>query len=134
MINRDLAEALGIPDATVARIEDVHREIGALLESCDEGFLPSYYHYIEELEFFLQGLWGFLQNEKLHTWKHLYKFRCQWVGRQFRCHSTGEILVIPSDVYPKDYLTFGNAGVDLGILDGYYRMNNCEEIEGEAHE
>ena len=127
-INMQLAEDLGLSQANISDIEEIHEYLECLLESCDEGYCPEYYDYIEQLEFLLQRLWGFEQDEKRHTWKHLYKFRCQWVGRKFKCLTTGEELMIPDKVYPKEYLTFGEAGVDLGVLDGYYRMNNCEEV------
>ena len=132
-INWQLAEDLGLSEEVIFKIEEIHEELGCLLEACDEGYRPEYFDYIEQLEFLLQGLWGFEQNEERHTWKHLYKFRCQWVGRKFRCLTTGEELVIPDKVYPRDYLSFGEAGVDVGVLDGYYRMNNCEEIKGEGN-
>ena len=130
-INRLLAEDLGLSEEVIFKMEEIHEELGCLLASCEEGYHQEYYDRIEQLEFSRQELWGFLQNKEMHTWKHLYKFRCHWVGRKFRCLTTGEELVIPDKVFPKDYLSFGEAGVDLGVLDGYYRMNNCEEIKGE---
>lgn len=41
-----------------------------------------------------------------------------WVGKQFKCTETGEILTIPADVRAKDFYKFGNCFVDVG--DGYY--------------
>jgi len=110
-VNMQLAEDLGISDNNVYRISVIHLELEDLLGTCAEGYQPEVYQRIEELEYVLQGLWGFLRNEKLHTWKHLYKFRCQWVGRKFKCLTTGEELVITDKVFPKDYLSFGEAGL-----------------------
>lgn len=131
-INKQLAEDLGISEGNIYHIQVIHFELEDLLATCAEGYQPEVYKRIEEQEFALQGLWGFPRNEELHTWKHLYKFRCHWVGRRFKCLTTGEELEVPDKAFPKDYLSFGEAGVDLGVLDGYYRLNNCEEIKGES--
>lgn len=127
-VNKQLAQVLGISGDNIYRISAIHLELGDLLATCAEGYQPEVYQLIEEQEYVLQGLWGFPHNEHLHTWKHLYKFRCQWVGRKFKCLTTGETLEIPDNVYPKDYLSFGEAGVDVGVLGGYYRMINCKEV------
>ena len=42
----------------------------------------------------------------------------KWVGRKFKCKKTGEILVIPGDVRPKQFFSFGECYVDVG--DGFY--------------
>ena len=43
----------------------------------------------------------------------------QWIGRQFKCKTTGEILVLTKDnVRAKAFLEFGECFIDLG--DGYY--------------
>ena len=45
--------------------------------------------------------------------------RNQFAGREFRCRDTGNYLVVPNDVRPRDYLAISEfAGVDVG--DGLY--------------
>lgn len=95
-VNRQLAEDLGLSEGKIYDISVIHLELEDLLDSCTEGYQSEAYRRIEEQEYVLQDLWGFLRNENLHTWKHLYKFRCHWVGRKFKCLTTGEVLVDPS--------------------------------------
>lgn len=48
----------------------------------------------------------------------------------FRCSSTGVELAIPFDVKERDYYQIGEAALDVGRLDGYYRIiGNLEEIK-----
>ena len=38
----------------------------------------------------------------------------KWKGRQFKCTLTGEILVIPDDVRPGQFFSFGECFIDIG--------------------
>lgn len=44
--------------------------------------------------------------------------KSDWVGRSFRCKETGEVFIIPEEVRPKYFFSFGNCMIDVG--DGFY--------------
>lgn len=92
-------------------------------------FNQSVYDKIEELEFKLQELWGFTQNACKHWHKHIYKFKCSWIGRKFKCVKTGEEFIIPETVSYGSLFEFGNCFIDVG--DGYYSRfgGEIEEIK-----
>ena len=48
----------------------------------------------------------------------LSEFRAKWAGRKFQCVKTGEVFVIPDNVYYRDFYQFGEAFIDVG--DGHY--------------
>lgn len=61
--------------------------------------------------------------------KDIEDFRKFWVGRQFRCCTTGVILTIPDNVRPKEFFQFGDSYIDVGD-DYYFRAGGkFEEIE-----
>lgn len=57
------------------------------------------------------------------------EFQKKWVGKTYRCKVTGEILIIPEDVKPRQFFTFGECFIDVG--DGWYsrRGGPIEVIE-----
>lgn len=61
----------------------------------------------------------------------LEEFRKWWVGRTFRCKTTGVKFTIPDDVRPKVFYSFGESYIDVG--DGYYSRvgGYVEEITDE---
>ena len=83
---------------------------------------------IECIEMALQVLWRFGVDKSLHTWKHVYKFRSQWVNRVFKCKTTGETFTIPEDVKERDFFRVGEGFVDTGVLVGYARFAGVIEI------
>lgn len=60
-------------------------------------------------------------------------FQKRWVGRKFKCIETGEILIIPDNVYQTQFFSFGNCFVDVGREGCYSRFGgNFEEVEREV--
>lgn len=136
MINMQLAKARGLSDEEIEKIDYLHWVLDLCLErGCLLGYDEDLYKAIEQFEYILQDLWGFPQDPAFHTWKHRYKFKCQWAGRKFRCISTGEEFTIPNSVEERDYFSFGESTIDVGRLDSYYRFNgNAVEITEEGNE
>lgn len=129
MINMQLAKSRGLSDEAIEWIKYLHEKMESYLEDgCLNGYSECLYTTIEQFEYFLQRLWGFPQDPDKHTWKHRYKFKCQWAGRTFQCNTTGEELTIPNSVEEGDFFSFGKAFVDVGRLDYYYRTSNCKEV------
>ena len=129
MHNKILGDKLGISQEERDEIDRIHERLGDLVSRANLGvFNQSVYNAIEEYERQLQSLWGFPRNERKHTWKHRYKFKCTWVGRLFQCQSTGEIFEIPETVEERDFYSWGEAYVDVGRFDCYSRFSNCKEI------
>ena len=130
-VNRWLAEERGLSEETIERIDYLYALIENLIkQSIGKPFSDSVYSEIEGYEEKLQGLWGFSVDKSRHTWKLQYKFKNQWVGKKYRCSSTGVEFTIPFDVNERDYYQIGEAALDVGRLDGYYRViGNLEEIK-----
>jgi len=129
MHNKQLADELGISQEERVEIDRIHERLHDLMSRANLGvFNQSVHDAIEEYEYQLQSLWGFPLDESKHTWKHQYKFKCEWVGKRFRCQSTGEIFEIPETVRERDFYSWGEAYVDVGRLNCYSRFSNCEEI------
>lgn len=131
-INRDLAEKQGLSEREIIAIEEIHTQLSKLLSKANLGvFNTSIYNAIEQLEFQAQDLWGFSQDPGFHTWKKLYEFRCQWVGRTFKCNITGIEVSIPEYVMERDFISVGKGFVDVGRLNMYARFSGVTEIKGE---
>ena len=133
LINKWLAKERELSDEDCQKLDEIHQEISSILEN--KAFFGTFdkdiYNHIEDLEYELQRLWGFEQNCAYHRHKHEYEFRCQWVGRKFRCNTTGMVFEIPKDVKERDFLSFGEAYLDVGRLNLYSRFSNCTEITEE---
>lgn len=129
MHNKQLADQRGIPQEDREKIDDLHLELDELLRTTSGGFNQTVYDKIEELENEAQMLWQFSVDPRFHRYKYEYKFKAQWVGRKFRCLTTGEEFVIPDTVQETSFYSFGKAFVDVGRLDCYSRFSNCEEIK-----
>ena len=129
--NRTLAKLRGISEETIAEIDALHIQLEKLVSRATNGqFNTSVYNAIKQIENKLQVLWGFGIDPAFHTWKRLYEFRCQWIGRKFKCKNTGEELIIPENVREKDFYPFGDCFVDVGVLNGYSRFGGpVEEIQ-----
>ena len=131
--NRELAKLRGLSDEDISQIDDIHEQLEALITKRGSlgVFNQAVYDKIEDLEFRAQELWGFPQDNNFHTWKHAYEFKCQWIGRKFRCMTTGEELTIPEDVYETAFYKIGEGFVDTGRLNAYSRFSGVQEITGE---
>lgn len=89
--SRELAKLRGLSEETVDEIDTLHIQLEKLVSRATNGhFNTSVYNAIEQIENKLQVLWGFGIDPAFHTWKRLYEFRCQWIGRKFKCKNTGE--------------------------------------------
>lgn len=56
-------------------------------------------------------------------------FRKEWVGRKFRCKTTGVVFTIPEDVRECDFFSFGESFIDVGRYGYYFRFGgDIEEI------
>ena len=129
MHNKILADKLDISQERRDKIDRIHKQLESLVDRANLGmFNQSVYNAIEEYEYQLQSLWGLPLDESKHTWKHQYKFKCTWVGRRFKCQSTGEIFEIPETVEERDFYSWGGAYVDVGRFNCYSRFSNCKEI------
>jgi hypothetical protein len=131
--NRWLAEERGLDEQTIDRIDFIHAMIDSLIK-CNIGkeFSESVYNEIESLEYILQECWGFNKDCGHHTWKRIYKFKNEWVGRTFRCCSTEVEFTIPFEVQERDFYSIGESFIDVGRLDGYWRSGGkLEEVTNE---
>jgi hypothetical protein len=128
-INMKLAEMRGLSDKTILKINSIHAELDGILLTAKVGsFSYLTYKKIELAESYLQRLWGFDEDKDMHTWKQLYKFRCDWVGRVFECNTTEELFTIPCDVKERCFYTIGDGFLDVGVLDGYCRWGGIKEV------
>lgn len=119
MINLQLVKSKNLSQQAISEIESIHDKLTNLMSRAGLGvFNQSVYDRIEELEFELQDWWGFERDESKHTHKKLYEWRCDWIGRRFKCLETGEVFQIPDDVYYNQFFKVGNGFVDVG--DGHY--------------
>ena len=122
-INRELAEDCGLDESTIQEIEALHEKLDTFIAAwVKEPYTEERAEEIHSIEDQLQALWGFPVDRSYHTWARLYEFRCQWVGKKYRCKETGEEFTIPDNVKPRDYFAFGQCGVDVGRLNCYSRM------------
>lgn len=127
--NPNLVKLRGIDEESVKQINLLHEKLDNLMSRANLGaFNQSVYDEIESIENQLQVLWKFGIDKSKHKWKHVYKFRCGWVGRKFQCMETGVVVEIPADVCEKDCFGVGQGFVDTGVLDGYSRFSNVIEI------
>lgn len=127
-INRSLARERGLDETTIKLIEGIQDHISSIIEESQPPFNQHCYETIEYFENMLQHLWGFDVDETMHTWKHKYSFKMMWAGRKWRCLTTNEVFIVPPDVKPTDFYSWGEAFLDVGRDGGYYRVSNCEEI------
>ena len=127
--NPTLVKMRGIDEESVKQINLLHEKLDKLMSRANLGvFNQSVYDEIERIEMALQLLWRFGIDKSMHTYKHLYKFRSQWVNRTFQCKTTGETFTIPENIKERDCYWFGQAMIDVGRLDAYSRFSNAIEI------
>lgn len=114
----------------MSREQEIRDQITKLMERSGLGvFNQTVYDKIEELEFELQEFWGDERDASKHSYTKLYKFKCLWVGRKFKCVETAEELIIPDTITYGSFFEFGNCFIDVG--DGYYSRfgGEIEEIK-----
>lgn len=127
--NPTLVKMRGINEESVKQINILHEKLDKLMSRANLGvFQLDVYQRIETIEYALQSLWKFDTDPSMHTYKHLYKFRSQWVNRKFQCKTTEETFTIPENVKERDFFRVGDGFVDCGVLDGYARFSNVIEI------
>lgn len=133
--NRRLAEQRGISEEECLEIDKLHNFSETImnyyLDSGDPFNTAKF--MLTGIDFELQRLWRFPQDEAFHTLYKRYDFKCLWAGRQFRCKKTGSVFKIPNSVTPKDFYGVGDGFIDVG--DGYYcrfggAIEEIEEFEG----
>lgn len=128
-VNMALAERQGLTEEEIRGIEDIHVLLECLMETSKHGYSEILYRFTEGAEYILQEVWGFPYDPSKHTWKYRYKFKAEWVGTKWRCTKTGEAFTVPVDVEEKKCYSWGEAMLDVGVLDGYCRMSNCVKVE-----
>lgn len=130
--NRQLALERGLSEESILEIDRIHSYLGALINTWIEcPYSEELEEEIHELEFKLQALWGFPQDDRYHRWASEYNFMCQWYGRSFKCAKTGETITLGKDIYPKQFISFGKCAIDLGVPYGYSRkIGEMIEITG----
>ena len=131
-VNKELAISRGLSDDDIARIEDVYERIDGLMKIgiCRPGVWTEEQleEHITALDYVLQYLWGFQMDKSRHRYLNEYKFKKQWVGRKFKCVSTGEEFTIPFEVRECDFFKVGDGFIDVGRLNCYCRMSGVVEV------
>lgn len=131
--NRRLAKERGLSQEEVDEIDALHEQIDSLIaRRAGLGvFNSSVYNAIEEMEYRLQDLWEFPRDCGYHRYKHEYEFKTQWVGRTFKDKVTGVEKTLELDeIYEGAFIAIGDSAIDLGRLNGYYRMLGAlEEVK-----
>lgn len=128
--NRFLANAKGLSEEDIQRIDDIHDHLewfieDAVLTDRDE---PTTLKEIEKWEFLLQEIWGFPLDSSKHVWNNKYLFKKQWAFTTWECVETGESFTIPYEVEETDFYVIGNGYVDVGRFPGYYRVSGVKQI------
>jgi hypothetical protein len=132
-INMRLAKEQGLSESDIHFIELIHKTLVEYIDfNCTMPFRQETFDTIENLEYLLQNAWGFDEDPSKHTWTKLYAFRCEWVGRKFKCTQTGKVFTIPYDVEECDFFAVGGGFVDVGRHGGYARFSGVEEIKDEG--
>lgn len=128
--NKELAKQQGISQEACIAIDVLHK-MREQIVSRPSMFFESTEEAVEALHgiaFALQWLWGFPLNKKMHKDVFDFEFKQLWVGRKFKCSTTGEIFTIPDDVKECDFFSFGEAFVDVGRLGAYCRLSGCVSV------
>lgn len=136
-VNMVLANRLGISQENIEKINAIHEDITALVDSYEiesQEIYTSTRQQITRFEFMLQELWGFSQDSRYHTHvqrladKHL---QLEWVGRAFQCVKTRKVKTIEKeDVSERGTWGVGECFIDFGRANGYSRIvGELEEIK-----
>lgn len=129
--NKELAKKQGLSEEDCIAIDVLHK-MREQIVSRPGMFFDNTEDAVEALHgisFALQWIWEFPLDKKMHRDVFDFEFKQEWVGRKFKCKSTGEVFIIPKDVEECDFFSFGSAFVDVGRLGAYHRLGGCEEVE-----
>lgn len=129
--NRELAEQRGLSEYQTQAIDRLHEHLDKTMDYfIEQGWAQAREDEIHDIEYLLQGAWGFPKDCGYHSYAHQYAFVCQWYGRTFKCVETGNQITLGKDIQERQYIPFGNCAIDLGVLNGYSRfIGNIEEIK-----
>ena len=126
--NRELAEFRGLSEEAINEIDRIHSLIDKFTRYwVKEPFSQGRKDEIHSMEYKLQRLWSFPEDCGYHRYAHEYEFKCNWVGRTFRCTKTGEEFTIPYNVKECDFFRVGEGYVDVGRLNFYSRFSGVEK-------
>ena len=128
--NKELAKRQGLSEEACIAIDELHKMREQIMAR-PSMFFESIEETVEALHgiaFALQWLWGFPLNKKMHKDVEDFEFKQAWVGRKFKCKSTGEIFTIPEDVKECDFFQIGKGFLDTGRLAVYCRLMGVEEV------
>ncbi len=135
MINMELAKQRGISQENIEAINALNILLERLIKSYT---LDVPYHEARDLvrsvEFTLQRLWEFPQDELYHTWYKLLNQRhmeLTWIGRTFKDMDSGTQRTIRErhDVRERGLFGVGMGAIDFGVAGGYHRiLGNLVEV------
>lgn len=129
--SRELAEQRGLDEHQIQEIDHLHEHLDKTMDYfVEQGWTQAREDEIHDIEYRLQEAWNFPKDCGYHRYAHQYAFVCQWYGRTFKCVGTGNQITLGKDIQERQYISFGNCAVDLGVLNGYSRfIGNMEEIK-----
>lgn len=136
--NPTLLKQMGVSERNKVRIERLHAELIDCLNETDEYLRETdrerMRSHFENLEYTLQGLWGFTQDSLYRTWGPRLERRYRqvdYVGKTYKCKTTGveRTITADDDIYMD---RFGrNVVIGEGFIDfaGYnVRFVNVESV------
>jgi len=135
MINMELAKQRGISQENIEAINALHTLLERLIQSytLDVPYQEAR-DLVRSVEFTLQKLWGFPQDDLYHTWyKRLNQryMELTWIGRTFKDMDSGTQRTIRErhDVRERGLFGVGTGAIDFGVAGGYHRvLGNLKEI------
>lgn len=135
MINMELAKQRGISQENIEAINALHVLLEKLISSYTLEVPYSEAHeLVTSVEFTLQKLWGFPQDELRHTWHKRLNQRYMeltWIGRTFKDMDSGTQRTIRErhDVRERGLFEVGRGAIDFGVAGGYHRvLGNLKEV------
>lgn len=133
--NRQLAAQRNISQENIGAIDALHEMLKKLIASYTlEIPYEEARDLVRSVEFTLQKLWDFPQDELYHTWyKRLNQRHIEltWIGRTFKDMDSGTQRTIRErhDVRERGLFGVGMGAIDFGVANGYSRIiGNLEEI------
>jgi hypothetical protein len=133
--NRQLAAQRNISQENIEAIDALHEMLEKLIASYTlEIPYEEARDLVRSVEFALQKLWDFPQDEMYHTWyKRLNQRHIEltWIGRTFKDMDSGTQRTIRErhDVRERGLFGVGMGAIDFGVANGYSRIiGNLVEI------
>ena len=129
--NKELAKKQGLSEETCIAIDVLHKMREQIMARPSMFFnnTEDAVEALHGISFALQWIWEFPLDKKMHKDVFDFEFKQEWVGRKFKCKSTGEIFTIPEDVKECDFFQFGEAFIDVGRRGSYCRVSNCISVK-----